>query len=263
MTRPRDSRNDHLSRPSCVRVCRGVPLLVLLALSACGQQQNTGGLTIAVIPKGTSHVFWQSIHAGAEKAAREIGATIIWRGPLREDDRASQVSEVEGFVSRGVSGIVLAPLDEAALARPVADATHRKIPVVDVRLRAQGQTITSASSRPTTARAAGWRASTSRRCSDGRQGRHAPLRRGVREHAAARSRVSRSDRRASRDRGRRARTSTAAPMSRARTRRARRCSAATSAPTERSASTASSRPNESTTLRDAARPRRTTAGRAR
>jgi ribose transport system substrate-binding protein len=91
---------------------------------------NTGTLTIAVIPKGTSHVFWQSIHAGAEKAAREVGATIIWRGPLREDDRDSQVSEVEGFVSRGVSGIVLAPLDEAALAQPVAEATRRGIPVV-------------------------------------------------------------------------------------------------------------------------------------
>ena len=87
-------------------------------------------LTIAVIPKGTSHVFWQSIHAGAEKAAREIGATIIWRGPLREDDRASQVSEVEGFVSRGVSGIVLAPLDDSALAPPVAEAKRRGIPVV-------------------------------------------------------------------------------------------------------------------------------------
>jgi len=91
---------------------------------------NTGTLTIAVIPKGTSHVFWQSIHAGAEKAAREVGATIIWRGPLREDDRNSQVSEVEGFVSRGVAGIVLAPLDEAALAQPVAEATRRGIPVV-------------------------------------------------------------------------------------------------------------------------------------
>src|SRR5262249_40003061 len=86
--------------------------------------------TIAVIPKGTSHVFWQSIHAGAEKAAREIGATIIWRGPLREDDRASQVSEVEGFVSRGVSGIVLAPLADSALAPPVAEATRRGIPFV-------------------------------------------------------------------------------------------------------------------------------------
>jgi ribose transport system substrate-binding protein len=111
----------------------GVWLLIVLAaltLSVCGQPKSTGGLTIAVIPKGTSHVFWQSIHAGAEKAARETGATIIWRGPLREDDRDSQVSEVEGFVSRGVSGIVLAPLDEAALAPPVAEAARRGIPVV-------------------------------------------------------------------------------------------------------------------------------------
>ena len=103
----------------------------LLALSACSPRaSSSGGLTIAVIPKGTSHVFWQSIHAGAEKAAREIGATIIWRGPLREDDRDSQVSEVEGFISRGVAGIVLAPLDEVALAPPVAEAKRRNIPVV-------------------------------------------------------------------------------------------------------------------------------------
>jgi ribose transport system substrate-binding protein len=106
-------------------------IVAALAVSACAPRPNTSGaLTIAVIPKGTSHVFWQSIHAGAEKAAREAGATIIWRGPLREDDRDAQVSEVEGFVSRGVSGIVLAPLDEAALASPVADAVHRGIPVV-------------------------------------------------------------------------------------------------------------------------------------
>jgi ribose transport system substrate-binding protein len=89
-----------------------------------------GALTIAVIPKGTTHVFWQSIRAGAEQAGREFGATVIWRGPLREDDRDSQVSEVEGFVSRGVSGIVLAPLDEAALVQPVNEAVSHKIPVV-------------------------------------------------------------------------------------------------------------------------------------
>ena len=87
-------------------------------------------LTIAVIPKGTTHNFWQSIRAGAEQAGKELGVTIIWRGPLREDDRDSQVSEVEGFVSRGVSGIVLAPLDEAALVQPVTEAVNRKIPVV-------------------------------------------------------------------------------------------------------------------------------------
>jgi ribose transport system substrate-binding protein len=101
------------------------------AFSACHRQAASDGkLTIAVIPKGTSHVFWQSIHAGAEKAAQELGVQVIWRGPLREDDRASQISEVEGFITRGVSGIVLAPLDDSALVVPVSDATRAKIPVV-------------------------------------------------------------------------------------------------------------------------------------
>ena len=100
------------------------------ASGACSGPAEPGRTTIAVIPKGTSHVFWQSVHAGAEKAAQELDVDVIWRGPLREDDRASQIAEVEGFITRGVSGIVLAPLDEAALVGPVRDAARAKIPVV-------------------------------------------------------------------------------------------------------------------------------------
>src|SRR5689334_1806428 len=105
--------------------------LVALAAASCRGGSGTSGtsstggdgkLTIAVIPKGTSHVFWQMIHGGAEKAAQELGVTVIWRGPLREDDREAQIKEIEGFTTRGVSGIAIAPLDEAALALPVADA---------------------------------------------------------------------------------------------------------------------------------------------
>lgn len=95
-----------------------------------GGEREPGRTTIAVIPKGTSHIFWQSIHAGAARAARELDVDIIWRGPLREDDRSAQIAEVEGFISRGISGIVLAPLDDTALVGPVADATRRGIPVV-------------------------------------------------------------------------------------------------------------------------------------
>jgi ribose transport system substrate-binding protein len=103
----------------------------LLAASACrGAPSGGSTLTIAVVPKGTSHAFWQSIHAGAAKAAQELGVTIVWRGPLREDERESQISEVERFVTSGVSGLVLAPLDEVALAQPVADAKRNGIPVV-------------------------------------------------------------------------------------------------------------------------------------
>jgi ribose transport system substrate-binding protein len=115
------------------QLIRGIALLIVVsAAPGCSKPaaHGNGKLTIAVIPKGTSHVFWQSVHAGAARAAQELGVDIIWRGPLREDDRASQVSEVEDFVTRGVSGIVIAPLDDSALAAPVSDATHNNIPVV-------------------------------------------------------------------------------------------------------------------------------------
>jgi len=109
-------------------------LLVAFAstvIAACsGSRPSSDRMTIAVIPKGTSHIFWQSIHAGAQKAATELGIDIVWRGPLREDDRDSQVAEVENAVGRGVAGIVLAPLDDAALVAPVSAAMRQKIPVV-------------------------------------------------------------------------------------------------------------------------------------
>ena len=114
-----------------------VALAVILASVGCKQKTDESDDTyrIAVIPKGTTHVFWKSIHAGAVKAAEELKAAgvnveIIWKGPLKEDDRESQIRVVEDFVTRGVSGIVLAPLDDAALRMPVKDAVDNGIPVV-------------------------------------------------------------------------------------------------------------------------------------
>jgi ribose transport system substrate-binding protein len=110
-------------------------LAALLTGSGCGRSPSERQLTIAVVPKGTTHEFWKSIHAGAIQAERELrdqGApvTIIWKGPLREDDREQQVQVVEGFLSQGVQGIVLAPLDSRALVRPVEEARRAGVPTV-------------------------------------------------------------------------------------------------------------------------------------
>jgi ribose transport system substrate-binding protein len=94
------------------------------------KSKSVSRMTIAVIPKGTTHEFWKSIHAGAVKAARELDVEIIWKGPLKEDDREAQISVMENFVTRNVSGIVLAPLDEKALVVPVRNASRAGIPVV-------------------------------------------------------------------------------------------------------------------------------------
>ena len=114
-----------------------VALAVVFASVGCKQKEEESADTyrIAVIPKGTTHVFWKSIHAGAVKAQQELEATglnveIIWKGPLKEDDRESQIRVVEDFVTRGVTGIVLAPLDDAALRMPVKDAVDNGIPIV-------------------------------------------------------------------------------------------------------------------------------------
>jgi ribose transport system substrate-binding protein len=117
-------------------------LFALLPLAAsCGgaavtsETAKPSKLTIAVIPKGTTHEFWKSIHAGSVKAARELSAQgteveVIWKGPIREDDREQQVQVVEGFISQGVQGIVLAPLDNRALVRPVEEAKGANVPTV-------------------------------------------------------------------------------------------------------------------------------------
>ena len=112
------------------RAAAALGAALLAAACGGGGSGKPARTTIAVIPKGTSHVFWNSIHAGAVKASRELDVDIIWRGPLREDDRDSQVSEVEDFITRGVSGIVLAQLDDSALVAPVASAARSRIPVV-------------------------------------------------------------------------------------------------------------------------------------
>jgi ribose transport system substrate-binding protein len=99
----------------------------------CEKQKEAQGperLTIALIPKCTTHEFWKTVHAGGVKAARELDVDLIWKGPMKEDDREQQIQVVEDFISRGVSGIVLAPLDEMALRLPVKSAVKSGIPVV-------------------------------------------------------------------------------------------------------------------------------------
>jgi len=110
----------------------------LIWVCGCGSQpgdSSGGGLSIVVIPKGTTHEFWKSIHAGAKKAEQELTAAgqpvkIIWKGPLKEDDRDEQIKVVENFIAREVDGMVLAPLDDKALVRPVETAANAGIPVV-------------------------------------------------------------------------------------------------------------------------------------
>src|SRR5947209_769973 len=104
-------------------------LCVVLSLGGCAK--DDAKLRIAVIPKGTTHAFWQAIHAGALKAAKERGnATVLWNGPPQEDQRQEQQNIVERYTAERVDAIVLAPCDRQTLVAPVEAALQKDIPVV-------------------------------------------------------------------------------------------------------------------------------------
>src|ERR1019366_6234945 len=117
-----------------VLVASIVAAVTMTVAPACKKSSGTGDvparLTIAVVPKGTTHEFWKSVHAGAVKAARELDIDGVWKGPLREDDLKAQIDVVESFVAQGVGGIVLAPLSDKGLVGSVKAATDAHVPVV-------------------------------------------------------------------------------------------------------------------------------------
>lgn len=87
--------------------------------------------TIAVVAKGESHAFWQTVKRGAEDAAKKYGYSLTFRGPASESssDLPSQKEMVQTALSNNVSGLVLATIGEG-FADMLTQAYDKKIPVV-------------------------------------------------------------------------------------------------------------------------------------
>jgi ribose transport system substrate-binding protein len=104
-------------------------LLGASLLSSCnrGPQEKR----IAFIPKGQAHVFWQSVHAGAIKAARENpGFSVIWNGPASETDYTGQIKIVDAALNQNVDAICLAPIDKKILVTLVERAAAIGKPMI-------------------------------------------------------------------------------------------------------------------------------------
>jgi ribose transport system substrate-binding protein len=97
--------------------------------SGCGSNRPA---TIAVIPRTTGVMKWESEHAGAETAARPLGIRIYWNAPTRQDDVERQISMVEDVIRRKDRGLVLAPDAALALMSPVQRVLAHGIPTVVV-----------------------------------------------------------------------------------------------------------------------------------
>jgi ribose transport system substrate-binding protein len=91
---------------------------------------RTHRATVAVVPKASADIFWQSVHAGAVKGGWENHVEIVWDGPPNETDIAGEMKIMETMIDRRVDAIALAPSDRSAFKIVVDRAAAAGIPVV-------------------------------------------------------------------------------------------------------------------------------------
>mgnify|MGYP002381267866 CR=1 FL=1 len=96
------------------------------AAAACNRSRRK---LIGVVPKATSHLFFVSVHAGVDQAAREFQTDVLWNGPSDETDYTRQIQIVDAMTARHVDALAISATDERALVAPVERAIKAGIPV--------------------------------------------------------------------------------------------------------------------------------------
>lgn len=95
------------------------------ATSAPGQT----AMRIAMMPKAKGDPYFASCKLGAEEAARELGAELLWDGPT-DIDPAKQNEVVEGWITRRVDAIAVSVSNQAAISTVLRKALANGIHVL-------------------------------------------------------------------------------------------------------------------------------------
>lgn len=97
---------------------------------------------ITVIVKATTSPYWQTVFAGAEAAAEELGVNLTTQGAAEESDIAGQISILENAVTQSPDAIVLAPTASEPLGAPI-DRAAESVPIIMIDSAAQTEAYAS------------------------------------------------------------------------------------------------------------------------
>lgn len=106
-------------------------LFLTLSAVACGQRV----LTLGMVAKSQGNPFFEAARAGAEAAARDLGAEhgltirIDWRTPI-EEDAQKQAEFLEQLVLAGADGLIVSCSDANKLTGAIDRAVGQGVPVV-------------------------------------------------------------------------------------------------------------------------------------
>lgn len=111
-----------------------------LLLTACGSTKDTGasgaaggggtGKVGVILPLLTSP-FWQSYNDYVPKMATSLGVDAL-KTVNSNSDPSQQITDINNELNQGVKGLVVAPLDSAAIQAGLDQAERKGVPVVAV-----------------------------------------------------------------------------------------------------------------------------------
>jgi len=97
-----------------------------MILTDCGKGLRK---TLGIVPKANADLFFLTIHAGAEEAARRMNVAIAWSGPDHETDYGRQIEIVDAMITRRVEGLAISAADDRALVGPLLRVSQAGIPI--------------------------------------------------------------------------------------------------------------------------------------
>ncbi|MEW2512744.1 sugar ABC transporter substrate-binding protein [Streptomyces sp. NPDC046870] len=108
-----------------------------LVLAACGSTKDTAsagsggtGKVGVILPLLTSP-FWQSYNDYVPKMAESEGVEVL-KTVNSNSDPSQQITDIDNELTQGVKGLVVAPLDSAAIQAGLDQAERKGVPVVAV-----------------------------------------------------------------------------------------------------------------------------------
>ncbi|WAL99354.1 sugar ABC transporter substrate-binding protein [Streptomyces sp. Je 1-369] len=137
----RSKPSNRLSRNGTSRAVRAaaVTACAALVLAACGSTKDTAspgaggggeGRVGVILPLLTSP-FWQSYNDYVPKMAKSEDVDAM-KTVNSNSDPSQQITDINNQLNQGVKGLVVAPLDSAAIAAGLDQAERKGVPVVTV-----------------------------------------------------------------------------------------------------------------------------------
>ena len=101
-----------------------------MVLAMCAGAIADEKLYIPVVSKGFQHQFWQTVYAGAQKAAQDYNVDIYFDGPASETDVDVQVEMLKSEMAKKPKALALAALSTDAVMSELQECIEKGIPVI-------------------------------------------------------------------------------------------------------------------------------------